>query len=162
MLGQPSNSALSELESCDSIWGRITPLCPLVSELGSAERGRGVFCARDGHGGRDDAVDARVRARCRVAALQVARLHDFRWFRFRFSRRSRTQRTSRVVHGWRKIETGTRQWDCTNGADSEGFGRRDIVSRANVTTRALQPARAGTNVRAPPSLVRLPDRRSPV
>ena len=135
--------------SRDSIWGRITPLCPLVSELGSAERGRGVFCARDGHGGRDDAVDGCARMWCRVAALQVARLvRGLWWFRFRFSprRRSRTQRTSRVAHGWRKIETR----------------RRDVVSRANVTARAFQPARAGPNVRAPPSLVGLPDRRSPV
>jgi len=64
--------------------------------------------------------------------------------RVRRSRRSRTQRTRRVVHGWRKIETR----------------RRNVVSRANVTARARQPAHAGPNVRAPPSLVRLPDRRS--
>ena len=127
-------------------------LCQRLQHLSrdspSIGRARGCSLARsrDGHGGRDDAVDARVRARCRVAALQVARLHDFRWFRFRFSRRSRTQRTSRVVHGWRKIETR----------------RRDIVSRANVTTRALEPAHTGTNVHTPPSLVGFPDRRSPV
>ena len=73
----------------------------LVSELGSTERGRGVlFCARDGHGGRDDAVDGRARMWCRVAALQMVRLvRGLRWFHIRRIRRGGTQRTRRVVHG---------------------------------------------------------------
>ena len=134
------------------------PLCQRLRlqhlSLDSPSIGRARRCSlarsHDGHGCCGDDVDDRARARCRVAALQVAHLRDLRWFRLRFSRprrpRRRARRTRRVAHGWRKIETR----------------RLDVVSRANVTTRALEPAHAGTNVHAPPSLVGFPDRRSPV
>ena len=83
----------------------------------------------------------------------MARLRDFRGGgRFRRRRRRRHRRRPRPRGGqrtrreYRKI----------------GMRRCDVVSRASVIARALQPARAGTNVRAPPSLIGISDRKSPV